>query len=256
MIKAVIFDMDDTLVDWQAGPRDWEYIIRKPIMPVYEELIANNYTLPDIAQFARDYQLSSHQLWRELGPPDWHAPKYTTILGNMLAGYGIDPSAIDMTRMVDLLQWQAIEGIYVFEGVFQMLRTLKDAGMKMGLLTNMPMPIRIRDKEIAAYGLIEYLDARITSDDVGHVKPHPAPFRAVLDMLNVQAHEAVYVGDRLHDDIFGAQGVGMRAIWIENNIPAFRVPPVPVKPDAQIKQAAELPMVLDAWHPEWRSKIA
>ncbi|MCC6904988.1 MAG: HAD family hydrolase [Anaerolineae bacterium] len=256
MLKAVVFDMDDTLVNWQAMHGTWADIIQDPLIPVREYLLEQGYTLPDITRMANDYRHHSEALWRASSAPDWIAPRYVNILANVLQQYGNDPSGIDWELVIDLLDWGAISGIYVFGDTFEVLPALREHGVKTGLLTNMPMPIRIRDKEIAAYGLIHLLDVRLTSDDVGHIKPHPAPFLAVLEKLGVEPHEAIYVGDRLLDDVHGAQTAGMRGIWIENEHPTYRPHPEDLVPDATIERLSDLLPILDDWYPGWRNHNA
>jgi putative hydrolase of the HAD superfamily len=48
---------------------------------------------------------------------------------------------------------------------------------------------------------------------------------------------AIFVGDRLHDDIWGAQHAGLKAVWVRND----RRDPAETKPDAVIDRLAELP---------------
>ena len=61
---------------------------------------------------------------------------------------------------------------------------------------------------VAHHGLVA--DAVLTSHAHGKTKPHESIFRALLGLLEVDAGEAVMVGDTLHDDIEGARAVGMQ----------------------------------------------
>jgi len=58
--------------------------------------------------------------------------------------------------------------------------------------------------------------------------------------------QAVYVGDRLFDDVFGAQRAGMRAV----HRPNAHVPGYEVAPDASIERLSELLPIIQAWHRE------
>jgi putative hydrolase of the HAD superfamily len=59
-------------------------------------------------------------------------------------------------------------------------------------------------------------DVVVLSDTLGREcrKPHPAPFRAALDLLEVDVDAAVFVGDRPDKDVMGAVGVGMRVVRV------------------------------------------
>ena len=124
-----------------------------------------------------------------------------------------------------------------------MLHALKDRGLRTGLLSNTHWPRRQHEEWLARDGLLELLDERVYTSDLEHVKPHPEAFGALLDAVDVKPCDAVFVGDRLHDDIAGAKELGMRAVWVRNDV----VPPYDVEPDATIDQLAELVGVVDGW---------
>jgi putative hydrolase of the HAD superfamily len=65
-------------------------------------------------------------------------------------------------------------------------------------------------------GLAERLDFAVFSSEVGKRKPHPAIFERALEALEVAASDAVFVGDRLLEDVRGAGELGMttvQALW-------------------------------------------
>lgn len=123
------------------------------------------------------------------------------------------------------------------------LATLKDRGLKVGLLSNTHWPRDFHEHFLARDGLAEYLDARVYTSELTHCKPHASAFGAVLDAVGSDASTAVFVGDRAYDDIYGAQQAGMRAILRPNRM----VPDYDVEPDAVIVRLPELFDVLDRW---------
>jgi putative hydrolase of the HAD superfamily len=65
-------------------------------------------------------------------------------------------------------------------------------------------------------GLAERLDFSVFSSEVGTRKPHPAIFERALEALGVEPERALFVGDRLYEDVRGASEVGMttvQALW-------------------------------------------
>jgi putative hydrolase of the HAD superfamily len=65
-------------------------------------------------------------------------------------------------------------------------------------------------------GLAQRLDFSVFSSEVGLRKPHPAIFERALDALDVEPEQALFVGDRLFEDIRGAAELGMttvQALW-------------------------------------------
>jgi putative hydrolase of the HAD superfamily len=71
-----------------------------------------------------------------------------------------------------------------------------------------------------------------------------------MQRLSVAPSEAVFVGDRVQDDVAGAQLAGMRAIWVRRESADFFVGSF--KPNATINTLRELFKVLDLWYPGWR----
>ena len=123
------------------------------------------------------------------------------------------------------------------------LHALKDRGLRTGLLSNTHWPRRQHEEWLARDGLLDLLDERVYTSDLEYVKPHPQAFAALLDAVGVKPLDAVFVGDRLHDDIAGAKEHGMRAVWMRNDV----VPSYDVEPDATIDQLGELVGVVEGW---------
>src|SRR3954451_9870482 len=116
------------------------------------------------------------------------------------------------------------------------LHALRDRGLRTGLLSNTPWPRATHEDWLARDGLVDLLDARVYTSDLAHVKPHPEAFTALLDAVGVAAVDAVFVGDRLHDDITGAAALGMRTVWVRNDA----VPKADVTPDAAVDDLKQL----------------
>ena len=69
-------------------------------------------------------------------------------------------------------------------------------------------------RKLEKTGLAPYFSSIVISGDLGVSKPHPSVFERILQGLGVLASEAVYVGDHLESDALGARKVGMWAIWL------------------------------------------
>jgi putative hydrolase of the HAD superfamily len=98
-------------------------------------------------------------------------------------------------------------------------------------------------------GLRTSLSAVVISDAVGIRKPRSEIFEAVLDELGVEAEETLHVGDSLRADVGGAAPLGMRTAWITRRVPnadqVLREHEGPA-PDYVIEDLAEIDSVLDA----------
>lgn len=131
-----------------------------------------------------------------------------------------------------------------------MLAALKSMGLKTALLSNTHWPRHFHEMLLERDGLAEFIDVRLYTSDMTHVKPHPIAFKAALKALDIRPSRAVFVGDRRYDDVFGAQAVGMRTVLV---LPGPENDTYAVEPDATVASLAELVGVIDGWlHPSRR----
>ena len=124
------------------------------------------------------------------------------------------------------------------------LTALRERGIRTGLLSNTHWPRALHERWLAAAGLLELLDERVYTSDIGHVKPHPEAFRTLLSAVGVEPAAAVFVGDRMRDDVSGAQALGMRTVHMTGR-PVERWE---VVPDAELVTLDGLVEIVDAWN--------
>src|SRR5207245_1461233 len=81
------------------------------------------------------------------------------------------------------------------------------------------------------------------SGDYGYRKPDPRLFQKALDALQVRPEQALFLGNDLYHDIFGAQHVGMKAIFLSSDQgdPPYQT----ISPDYTISRFAELSQAVD-----------
>ncbi len=71
--------------------------------------------------------------------------------------------------------------------------------------------------ELHRVGLLEYFDPIVVSGDYGYRKPDSRLFQIALDRMGVAAEHAIYVGNVMHRDIYGAREVGMRTVMFDSD---------------------------------------
>ncbi len=129
---------------------------------------------------------------------------------------------------------------------------LRDRGIKVGVLSNTIWTRRYHESVFARDGVLHLIDGAVYSSEIAVVKPHPAAFRAALGAVGVvdPAH-AVFVGDRLFDDIHGAANAGLRTVFVpHSDIPADQHGHVDGEPDAVVHRLADVLSVVDGWRAE------
>jgi putative hydrolase of the HAD superfamily len=118
----------------------------------------------------------------------------------------------ELTRTIERRRQVFVDVVDVHNEVLELVTDLRRR-YRIGLVSNFPCGDSIRDS-LTDTGLAELLDVVVVSGDVGHVKPHPAPFRKALDALDVEPSRTVYVGDNWLGDIQGAKRLGMYAVHL------------------------------------------
>jgi putative hydrolase of the HAD superfamily len=97
--------------------------------------------------------------------------------------------------------------------------------------------------ELRAVGLLKYFDPIIVSGDYGYRKPDARLFQKALDALQVRPEQALFLGNDLYHDIFGAQQLGMKAIFVSSN--QGNTSNQTISPDYTISRFADLPQAVN-----------
>ncbi len=124
------------------------------------------------------------------------------------------------------------------------LTALRERGIRTGLLSNTHWPRALHERWLADAGLLDLLDVRLYTSDMGHMKPHAEAFRALLSAVGVAGQRAVFVGDRLRDDVSGAAAVGMRTVHMTGR----PVEDWDAVPDAELVTLHGLVELVDTWN--------
>ncbi len=198
-LRAVLFDVDFTLA--KPGPE---------LMPEgYVRCGGRHGLVLDAAQYgaARDAALIDLKRHPELDHDEeiWVAFTERIVLGMGGARPASYDVAVELTS-----RWTEHSNFELYEDVLPVLAELRKAGMRIGLVSNSARDVH----EFAQHHALD-IDAGISSFQHGKTKPHASIFKAVLDLLEVEPHEAAMVGDTIQDDIEGALALGMRAVLVD-----------------------------------------
>ena len=128
----------------------------------------------------------------------------------------------------------------LFPGALDLLRSLKERGIKLGLVTN-GLSETHREK-IALLRVSEFFDAIFLADEVGMIKPDPLLFAHACRTLGGAPARAAMVGDRYDRDIRGALEAGLFTVWL--NVRAEELPPGAAPPDATVSSIADVGRIL------------
>ncbi len=100
------------------------------------------------------------------------------------------------------------------------LLKLKSKGLKLGIVTDAP---RLKAwLRLAAMKIADFFDIVVAFEDTRHLKPSELPFKAALEKIGVKASECLMVGDMPHRDIKGARALGMKTCFASYGNPKIR----------------------------------
>jgi putative hydrolase of the HAD superfamily len=204
MIRAVVFDFGQTLVDSADGFRAAEKEMqekaygalgltdREAFLGIYREIRGGFHAR---SKFSRKAILEA--LFRHYGRQNDSA-----LLGEWEADY-----------------WRRIQAMTrVFPETFAVLEALRGNGYRLALITNAQGQKKAGMHRIGHYPELERcFEVIIVAGEAGiPAKPDPMPFCLCLAKLGDAAAESIYVGDDWRIDVCGAEAVGMHPVWIRH----------------------------------------
>lgn len=129
------------------------------------------------------------------------------------------------------------------------LAGLRERGIKVGVLSNTIWTRDYHEEIFDRDGVLDLFDGAVYSSEIPWTKPHPEAFLAAMTAVGAKdPSRCVFVGDRLFDDVWGAQQVGMRAVHVPHSeIPVRQLGHTEGEPDAVIRTLPELIPLVDGW---------
>jgi len=218
-IKAVLFDLDDTL--WPIAP-----VIAQAEAKLYEWLREH---VPELTSRFSNEQL--RELRAEILPSDarfrfdlW-ALRHATLTQACLLS-GADHARMDEAMAVFSVARNTVK---LFDDVLPGLAQLRQRFV-LGSVSN-------GFADLQTIGIAHHFHTSLAAHRFGRAKPDPAIFHAACDALGVTPQETLYVGDDPVLDVQAAQGAGMEAVWMNR---FDRALPDGIVPDAICTSLHEL----------------
>ncbi|HEM5462365.1 TPA: HAD family hydrolase [Streptococcus suis] len=231
-MKALIFDVDDTLYDQiqpfeRALERHIE-VAREQIEPLY--LSFRRYA-DEVFEATATGKMSLK---------DSHIYRMKHALADF--EYQVsDATALAIQIDYDYFQGQ-IELSPVFPEIFSWCQA---QGIAMGIITNGPYRHQLR--KIRTMGLVNWFELEhvLISGQVGITKPNPAIFQLMEERLGMSGEDICYLGDSFENDVVGAKAANWKAIWFNHR---KRVEPIaPYQADKVVTAWDELVEVIQSF---------
>ena len=186
-LKAVVFDLDDTLYSEKEYVRSGYQKIAE-ILPEVENAAEKLWMLFEAKKSAIDELLKMESIYsEEVKQACLHAYRYQ------------------------------IPDIHLYEGVKEMLEDFRAKGLKIGIITDgRPEGQRAKLQVLKLEKMVDYI---IVTDEFGgseYRKPNPIAFHTMKDKLGVEYAEMCYVGDNIKKDFISPERLGMVSMYFRN----------------------------------------
>ena len=212
LASLVLFDLDDTLFDHSgcvesgltAVAQEFPALRRRPIPELRVDYLAHLNSV------------HARIMAGELDQNDARVERYRLLF----ASCGAHPSDSELRRAIPIYRAAYAASHRTVAGAVPLLRHLhEEVGAKVVVVTNNATEEQVT--KLSGLGLNRYVDALVTSEAVGVLKPDPQIFAAAIAQGGATRDAAVMVGDSWEADVMGARSAGIRPVWFNR----YRVPP-------------------------------
>jgi putative hydrolase of the HAD superfamily len=219
MLKAVLFDLDGTLLDRNKS-------IEQFIAAQYDRLDRELSHISKIDYANRFIELDCHgHVWKD------------KVYQALVAEFRIDE--IGWQELLHDYETQFQFHCVPFPFLVEMLNKLKEQGYLLGIISNGRGEFQMR--AISGLGIQDYFDVILISETEGIRKPQPDIFYRAVEKLGISSEDSFFVGDNPEADILGAKSAKMYTIWKRNSHWLE-----PESADAIIDELSEIPLLLDS----------
>ena len=228
-VDAVIFDWGGTLTPWRTIEADDEW-----------RSLAEVAAPERVDEATRALVHAATQVWAR--SRDEHVSATLEEIC-VLAGLPFDLAHWDGYRAF----WE--HATFIDPEAPPVFEALRAAGVKVGVLSNTVWPAAWHEEIFVRDGVFELIDGAVYTSSIEWTKPAPQAFAAAMAAVDASdPARCVFVGDRLFDDIHGAQLVGMRTVYLpHSDIPLEQVGHTVGEPDAVIHSLSEVPALVAGW---------
>lgn len=244
-IDLIIFDWGGTLADVSNQP---------------EALLAGSSVVSEVLSGRNDADAARALVFHALGAekaaaadPRCREVDLAILMADWAKAHGWPADAQRVAAAVQALGEQWVGGALTpLPGALNAARRLREAGYRLGLVSNCWVPKRYCDRELDRQGFAELMDFTVYSSEIGYRKPSKTIYETALNRAYPNGHRpdlarVLFVGDSPTCDVIAPATMGMRTAlvagrpgsWSEQDLAR-------AKPDLQLGSVAELPAWLNA----------
>lgn len=191
MIRAVLFDLDGTLLDRRQS-------LEQFIHDQYNRFLSHLRSIEKSEYCSRFLALDNNGY-------TWKDKVYATLL------YEYNITTLTPEQLLHDYITNFQHHCIPFQNMHELLQRLTQQNMKIGIITNGFTDFQMNN--LRALNIHTYTNTILVSEAEGIKKPHPEIFERALQKLDVKASECLYVGDHPENDLLGSERVGILGVW-------------------------------------------
>jgi len=214
MVKAIIFDLDGTIIEFKLDVQASKREVVETIMGL----------LPNVKglDVSQPYHLMLESVRNQVD-----MDTYKLIRSKVF-------------KILDRFEERAVQETSLKDGVWEALMELKGLGKRLTLLTNSGRNATL--KALKKFNIVNFFEIVLSRDDVPFLKPSTSGFQKMLSLLKLDAGECLSVGDGLID-VIPSKALGIRFVAVKGGYnPIERI--MEYSPDYVISSLSELPSLV------------
>ena len=215
MIEAVLFDFGGTLFDYEPS----NYSILGDVARECGKNIKDTDPILSLAFQRQEEYIHTLYLKKKMYTPGWMTEEEWRIGDGILLETLEIRSNEAKKSLAKRFHNRKIFHYTLFPDAYTTLKTLKEAGIKLGIVSNLSAKhVPSRYEMLKEHNLTEFFSTIVLSGERGISKPNPEIFSIALKEMNVKYPQNVFhVGDTYVYDVVGARNSGITPILIDTN---------------------------------------
>lgn len=191
MIRAITFDLDNTLIDFMSMKRAASNAAAKAMVKAGLDMSVKLAEKKLFEEYIKD--IEGEHVFQEF-LKEHNAFKYKVLAAAL--------NAYLLTKYQNMKSYPKVETT---------LKKLKAKGLKLAIVTDAPKLKAYQ--RLHAMNITKYFDVVVGFEDTNRQKPNNMPFKQALKELKVKPEETIHIGDYMERDIAGAKKLGMKTAW-------------------------------------------
>lgn len=215
-IKAVIFDLDQTLLDRSTSLKNfihWQTNFLQLVPEDQKSDFINRFIELD----------ANGSVWKD------------RVYAQLIQEFEIKEYSVNELLQIYIQDFNKFSTSFL--DVEETIKKLNRNGIKLGLISNGKTPFQ--EHNFRALGIHCYFQSVLVSEAVGLRKPDPAIFQLACEQLAVKVDEAIFIGDNYEVDIEGGRDAGLHAIYFKSDLNDGSIDQTPISTFKQLLKYLE-----------------